>query len=108
MEGNGGFLNKGYSEAAKALIPQSERDKQQRNTKKKGAIGGSKQTSAPSYRSTGSTQSAWQQSGNRQNWMSLVKYLDREGLTPTVAFSFSKKVSTFRTNPLYLFHCFSP
>lgn len=102
MEGNGGFLNKGYSEASKALIPQSERDKKQQNAKKKGAIGGSKQTSAPSYRSTGSAQSSWQQSGNRQNWMSLVKFLDREGLTPTVVFSFSKKVSTFAPKLLYI------
>ena len=94
MEGNSGFLNKGYSQASKALLPASERrEKNQQNAKKKGPMGGSKQTTAPSYRkSSGSTQSAWQQSGNRQNWTSLVKFLEREGLMPTVVFSFSKKV----------------
>lgn len=95
LEGNGSFINKGYSEAANALIPKSEREKKQQNAKKKGPMGGSKQTVAPSFRkASGSTQSAWQQSGNRQNWTSLVKFLEREGLMPTVVFSFSKKVST--------------
>ncbi len=93
MEGKSGFLNKGYSQASKALLPASEREKNKKNAKKKGPMGGSKQTTAPSFRkSSGSTQSAWQQSGNRQNWTSLVKFLEREGLMPTVVFSFSKKV----------------
>ncbi len=93
MEGNSGFLQKGYTQASKALLPASEREKNQKNAKKKGPLGGSKQNTAPSYRkSSGSTQSAWQQSGNRQNWTSLVKFLEREGLMPTVVFSFSKKV----------------
>ena len=96
MEGNGGFLNKGYTQASNALLPASELEKKKQNTKKKGPMGGSKQTTAPSYRkSSGSTQSAWQQSGNRQNWTSLVKFLEREGLMPTVVFSFSKKVSCY-------------
>ena len=94
MEGRTGFQEKGYNKAATALLPPSEREKKEKNKKKKGTLGGSKQTSAPSYRkASGSTQSAWQQSGNRQNWTSLVKYLEREGLMPTVVFSFSKKVS---------------
>ncbi len=98
MEGNSGFLNKGYSKAANALLPQSEKEKKQQNAKKKGPMGGSKQTSAPSYRkSSGSTQSAWQQSGSRQDWTSLVKFLEREGLMPTVVFSFSKKVRLHST-----------
>jgi antiviral helicase SKI2 len=96
MEGSSGFLNKGYTQASNALLPPSEREKKKQNAKKKGTLGGSKQSSAPSYRkSSGSTQSAWQQSGNRQNWTSLVKFLEREGLMPTVVFSFSKKVRFF-------------
>ena len=59
MEGKSGFLNKGYSKASNALLPQSERDKKQQKGKKKGPMGGSKQTSAPSYhKSSWSTQSA--------------------------------------------------
>ncbi|EEC50651.1 predicted protein [Phaeodactylum tricornutum CCAP 1055/1] len=34
---------------------------------------------------------AWQAQGTKQNWMSLVRFLDRENMTPTVVFSFSKK-----------------
>lgn len=92
MEGRGGFIQKGYTNAANALLPQSERDKKQqnKNKNKKGTLGGSKQTQT---RKPGSAHSAWQQSGNKQNWTSLVKFLEREGLMPTVVFSFSKKVS---------------
>lgn len=105
MEARSGFLNKGYTKAANALLPQSEREKKQQKSsnKKKGALGGSKQTSTPSFRKSGSTQSAWQQSGNRQNWTSLVKFLEREGLMPTVVFSFSKKVGSISL----LIDCFS-
>jgi len=88
MEGTSGFFEKGYKEAAKALLPASERDKKQQGAKK----GQSRGNSAPSFRkASGSAQSAWQQAGSRQNWTALIKFLDREGLMPTVVFSFSKK-----------------
>lgn len=80
LEGNGGFVEKGFSEATKALLPQSAKD-----PKKKG------DTKRPASRATGSKQLAWQTQGSKQNWMSLVRYLDRELLTPAVIFSFSKK-----------------
>lgn len=75
MEGKSGFLDKGHREATNALKPAAEAkgDKQPR-----------------SYGS-GAKQLAWQQSGSKNNWMSLIRFLDREGLTPTVVFSFSKK-----------------
>ena len=34
---------------------------------------------------------AWQQSGDRQQWTSLIKFLDQELITPVVTFSFYKK-----------------
>jgi len=81
LEGNGGFVEKGYSEATKALLPQSTKD-----PKKKGDA--KRPTSRPG---TGSKQLAWQAQGTKQNWLSLVRYLERETLTPAVIFSFSKK-----------------
>jgi antiviral helicase SKI2 len=81
MEGKSGFLEKGHREATKALIPLSAT---------KPGNDHKKQPSNP--RAVGSKQIAWQQQGSKQNWMSLVKFLDREGLTPSVIFSFSKKV----------------
>ena len=91
MEGKSGFLDKGYSDAAKALLPASltaqSKDKKGGNTATK-----AKPQGAISYRqSRGSKDSSWQQQGNKGNWQSLIKFLDREGLTPTVVFSFSKK-----------------
>jgi len=94
MEGKSGFLEPGYNAAAKALLPTSAASDQQKPGATKGPYGGagSKQQPAASYKqTTGSKQLAWQQQGNRQNWTSLVKYLEREGLVPTVIFSFSKK-----------------
>lgn len=79
LQGNGSFLDKGYSEAAKALLPSSAKDP----TKKKGEI--------KSRPATGSTQLAWQAQGTKQHWVSLVRHLDREFLTPSVVFTFSKK-----------------
>jgi antiviral helicase SKI2 len=75
MEGKSGFLDMGHKEATKALKP----TKEAKGEKPKRSTG------------TGSKQLAWQQSGNKANWMSLIRYLEREGLTPTVVFSFSKK-----------------
>jgi antiviral helicase SKI2 len=84
LEGKGGFLEKGYSEAANALLPSSAKDA----PGKKGA-----QKPKPTGRpATGSKQLAWQTQGSKPDWMSLVRFLDRELLTPTVVFSFSKKV----------------
>ena len=80
MEGKGGFLEKGYKDASKALLPASA-------TKK-----GSDAKPQSSKPGTGSKQLAWQAQGTKQNWMSLIKYIDRECLTPAVVFSFSKKV----------------
>ena len=50
----------------------------------------------------GSQQSTWLQSGTKQDWTSLVKYLNRQGLIPAVIFSFSKKVTRFTY--LFLYH----
>lgn len=82
MEGKSGFYEKGYRDATKALLPASA-TKPGKDQKKQ----------LSSSRATGSKQLAWQAQGTKQNWMSLVKFLDREGLTPSVVFSFSKKVS---------------
>lgn len=79
LQGNGAFLDKGYSDAVKALLPASATDP----TKKKG-----EQKTRPV---TGSKDLAWQAQGNKQQWRSLVNYLDRELLTPAVVFSFSKR-----------------
>lgn len=81
MEGKGGFLDKGYNEASKALLPAA--------TAKKGKDATTPR-SAPSR--GGSKQLEWQAQGTKQNWMALIKFLDREGLSPAVVFSFSKKV----------------
>jgi antiviral helicase SKI2 len=81
MEGKGGFLDKGYNEASKALLPSAATKKGQDSKTPR---------SAPSR--GGSKQLAWQAQGTKQNWMSLIKFLDREGLSPAVVFSFSKKV----------------
>lgn len=79
LQGNGSFIEKGYVDATNALLPASAADP----AKKKG-----EQKGRPA---TGSKQLAWQAQGNKQNWVSLVRFLDRELLTPAVVFSFSKK-----------------
>jgi antiviral helicase SKI2 len=84
LEGNGSFIDKGYSEAANGLLPSSMKDAA---GKKKADQKGK----PPSRPQTGSKTLAWQAQGTRQNWLSLVKFLDREILTPSVIFSFSKK-----------------
>jgi antiviral helicase SKI2 len=80
MEGKGGYLEKGYMDATKALLPPSAKD-----PKKKGDA---KLSRPPA---TGSRQLAWQAQGSKQNWISLIRFLDRELLTPSVVFSFSQK-----------------
>jgi antiviral helicase SKI2 len=76
------FLDQGYNEATKALLPASAKDPKKKNDPK------AKTSGRPA---TGAKQLAWQQHGSKQHWMSLIRYLDRELLTPTVVFSFSKK-----------------
>jgi len=86
MEGREGFNPKGYSEAAKALLPLSVRaaqDDKAKGVKGKAVPPTSKPTSKPGS-----------QQGSKQDWLSLARYLEREGLMPTVVFSFSKKASS--------------
>jgi antiviral helicase SKI2 len=91
MEGKSGFLDKGWKEAGISLLPASERNKVEQKGKKTASVGTTKQSALPVRRMTGSAHAAWQQSGSRQDWTSLVKFLEREMLMPTVVFSFSKK-----------------
>lgn len=79
LQGNGSFIEKGYVDATSALLPASTNDP---STKKGDQNGRS---------ATGSKHLAWQALGNKPNWVSLVRFLDRELLTPAVVFSFSKK-----------------
>lgn len=85
LEGNSRFMELGYSEATKGLLPQSAKDPNKKKTDAKG------RPTSSSRPATGSKQAAWQTQGTKQNWMSLIRYLDRELLTPAVVFSFSKK-----------------
>jgi len=104
MEANGGFIEKGWSDAAKALIPLSEREKRELDGKKKGPLGGSKQTTVTGTfkMSSGSKENAWQQPGSKQEFISLVKFLEKECLMPTVIFSFSRKVRLLYNVHLFL------
>lgn len=82
MEGKSGFLEMGYKYATKALQPsKSNIDKGKEKSKSSGE-------SRPTF---GSKHIAWQQQGLKNDWISLVRFLDKEGLTPSVVFSFSKK-----------------
>jgi hypothetical protein len=83
MEGKSGFLEKGYKEASKALQPSKDSKDQEKQKSKSSARGG--------HARTGSKNMAWQQQGDKNNWMSLIRFLEKEGLTPVVVFSFSKK-----------------
>jgi len=79
MEGKGSFLDGGYKDAVKALLPSSAKDP---NKKKPD------QNRRPR---TGAKELAWQSQGSKANWMSLIRFLYRELLSPAVVFSFSKK-----------------
>eukprot|EP00536_Pseudo-nitzschia_multiseries_P008159 jgi/Psemu1/197417/e_gw1.203.81.1 len=83
-EGKSGFLDKGHQEACKALRPKD-------NKKNTNSNGKQKQKPTPKPISRGPQHMAWQAQGGKSQWMSLVRYLEREELTPTVVFSFSKK-----------------
>ena len=76
-EGNSAFFDKGYQEASNALKP--------KDSKTNGAKPVSKSTNR------GPQNMAWQAQGSKSQWMSLIRFLEREDLTPTVIFSFSKK-----------------
>ena len=90
-EGKSGFLDKGYKEASLSMLPASERIKKEQGKSKGGTSKQSQKKVIPTRNVSGSSHSAWQQSGSRQDWTALVKFLDRESLMPTVIFSFSKK-----------------
>jgi antiviral helicase SKI2 len=79
MEGKSGFFEIGYKQATMALLPASAKDPKKKGEQKSGR---------PAF---GSKQLAWQAHGSKANWMSLIRFLDRELMTPTVVFSFSKK-----------------
>lgn len=88
-----GFLKKGYMDAVKALSPSSA-------TKDSGANKGGNNNSnnkkpqapqpKPAFKS-GPKQSTWKNQGNKGQWISFIRFLEREELTPSVIFSFSKK-----------------
>lgn len=78
LQGNGSFIERGYKEATDALVPPSAKDPM-------------KKREQSGRTATGSSQLVWQAPGTKQNWMSLIRYLDREFLTPAVVFTFSKK-----------------
>jgi antiviral helicase SKI2 len=79
-EGNSVFLDKGYQEACSVLDRSSKGDK------------APKGKSGPSSGSGRGPQSmVWQAQGGKSQWMSLIRFLCREELTPTVVFCFSKK-----------------
>jgi antiviral helicase SKI2 len=84
MEGKSGFYDSGYQEASNALKPKSAVTKGSGNNNAKGA--------KPKPVARGPANLAWQAQGSKADWMSLVRFLEREELTPTVVFSFSKKV----------------
>ena len=103
MEGKQGFDPEGYADAARALLPLSARAAAEAGVGAKSGKGGTKtnsnsggggkSSSSTSRPTSGSKMSSWQQQGSKQDWISLTRYLEREGLMPTVVFSFSKKVS---------------
>lgn len=77
-EGNSGFLDKGYQAASSSLDRSSQGDKD-----------GKRKTGPTSGR--GPQNMEWQTQGGKSQWMSLIRFLFKEELTPTVVFSFSKK-----------------
>ena len=81
-EGNSGFFDKGYQQATAALRPKD---------KSKSDGGKQKKKAAPKPTGRGPQNMAWQAQGGKSQWMSLVRFLEREDLLPTVVFSFSKK-----------------
>lgn len=96
LEGKQGFNPKGYAEATKALMPASAREAaEKKKAGKSTAASGGKPAPVQTRPTSGSKMSSWQQQGSKQDWISLTRHLEREGLMPTVTFSFSKKVRLF-------------
>lgn len=89
MEGRQGFNPKGYADATKALLPASARVSADKGGNM--STGGGKPSVVPSRPTTGSKMASWQQQGGKQKWISLVRFLEKEEMMPTVTFSFSKK-----------------
>mmetsp|Transcript_57247 Transcript_57247/g.66112 ORF Transcript_57247/g.66112 Transcript_57247/m.66112 type:complete len:1455 (-) Transcript_57247:106-4470(-) len=81
-EGNSKFYDKGHQEASKALRPKEN---------KKNSGGNGKSKPVPKSTGRGPQNMAWQAQGSKAQWMSLIRFLEREDLTPSVVFSFSKK-----------------
>jgi antiviral helicase SKI2 len=79
LEGNGSFIEAGYASAADALLPKSAKNPNKAKGEQKGRP------------PTGSKQLMWQGPGSKHNWMSLIRFLEKELLMPTLVFSFSKK-----------------
>lgn len=79
LQGNGNFIEKGFSDAKNALLPMSAKNPDKNQSEQR------------NRHFSGSREFAWQAQGSKQKWMSLIRFLDRELLTPTVVFSFSKK-----------------
>jgi len=91
MEGKSGFNPKGFTEATKALLPASARKAAEKKDEKGGKKIAGKPSTVSGRPASGSRTSSWQQQGSKQDWIALTRYLEREGLMPTVTFSFSKK-----------------
>ena len=72
MEGKSGFLGSGYRDAERALLPASAKD-----PKKKG------DPRAGSKPPMGSKNMMWQAQGGKNQWMSLIRFLDRGLLSPS-------------------------
>ena len=81
-EGNSKFYDKGHQEASKALRPKDNKNNNGNNGKSK---------PVPKSTGRGPKNMEWQAQGSKAQWMSLIRFLEREDLTPTVVFSFSKK-----------------
>jgi antiviral helicase SKI2 len=79
-EGDTGFLEKGYQAASMSL-----------DKTKETAGDGKRKTGLSAASGRGAPSMAWQSQGSKSQWMSLIRFLWKEELTPTVVFTFSKK-----------------
>lgn len=79
LEGKGSFIEAGYASAAESLLPKSAKNPNKSKAEQKGRP------------PTGSKQLMWQAPGSKHNWMSLVRFLEKEEMMPSLIFSFSKK-----------------
>jgi antiviral helicase SKI2 len=89
-----GFLKKGYMDAVKALSPSSAANDSSTKKLTGGGSNNSKKPQAPQPKpafKSGPKQSTWKNQGNKGQWIAFIRFLEREDLTPSVIFSFSKK-----------------